>query len=180
MKYSLILASILLLLVSCRQQNVQSIADISQTQDTLSLNEGDQPSDGTSEIDTTDAKAWITEVIENHLNEGGYAMEDICTAKYFEYKTDATETGYDGGMTENDFKKKWGSRYDVKHAGIGTAFLISGQDNGKVKVTQCKLKSPNIFSVIISDPDMNMKYHRDIKIIPIGKAYQIDDIVEFD
>ncbi len=180
MKYSLILVSIILLLVSCRQQNVQSIADISQTQDTLSPNEADQPSDSASEIDTTDAKAWITEVIENHLNEGGYAMEDICTPKYFEYKTDATETGYDGGMTENDFKKKWASRYDVKHAGIGTAFLISGQDNGKVKVTQCKLKSPNIFSVIISDPDMNMKYHRDIKIIPIGKAYQIDDIVEFD
>ena len=180
MKYSIFLVSMVLLLVSCRQQNVQAIADISQAQDTLSTNAVSQPSDDVFDIDTTDAQVWIIEVIENHLNEGGYAMEDICTPKYLEYKTDATESGYDGGMTEDDFKKKWATIYDVKHAGIGTAFLISGQDNGKVKVTQCNFKSPNIFSVIISDPDMNMKYHRDIKVLPIGKAYQIDDIVEFD
>ena len=30
------------------------------------------------------------------------------------------------------------------------------------------------------DPDMNVTYHRDFKIVPIGKAYQIDDVVEFD
>ncbi|MBK8626271.1 MAG: hypothetical protein IPN86_12120 [Saprospiraceae bacterium] len=30
------------------------------------------------------------------------------------------------------------------------------------------------------DPDMNVTYHRDFKIVPIGKAYQIDDVVEFE
>lgn len=89
------------------------------------------------DIDTEDAVAWLTEVIENHLNEGGYAMEDICTKQYYEYKSDATQVGYDGGMDEETFKKKWSSTYNVDHAGMGTAFLISGQDNGKVKVTKC-------------------------------------------
>ena len=135
------------------------------------------------EIDTEDAVAWLTEVIENHLNEGGFAMEDICTPQYYEYKTDATQVGYDGGMDEAAFAKKWSSTYDVTRAGIGTAFLISGQDNGKVKVTKCVPKPTTtaeaiILEVVISDPDMNATYHRDFKIVPIGKAYQIDDVVE--
>lgn len=37
-----------------------------------------------------------------------------------------------------------------------------------------------ILEVVISDPDMNATYHRDFKIVPIGKAYQIDDVVEYD
>jgi hypothetical protein len=137
------------------------------------------------DIDTEDAVAWLTEVIENHLNEGGFAMEDICTPQYYEYKTDATQIGYDGGMDEAAFTKKWSSTYDVARAGIGTAFLISGQDNAKVKVTKCVPKSTTtaeaiILEVVISDPDMNASYHRDFKIVPIGKAYQIDDVVEYD
>jgi len=178
---SLVIATLSLFLIwSC--QNKPQQTEVAPITDTTEIPKSvvSGPIDIDNAIDIEDASRWLTEVIENHLNEGGYPMEDICTPKYFEYKTDATESGYDGGMTEDDFKKKWASRYNVKHAGIGTAFLISGQDNGKVKVTKCTLKSPNIFSVIISDPDMNMKYHRDIKIVPVGKAYLIDDIVEFD
>jgi hypothetical protein len=37
-----------------------------------------------------------------------------------------------------------------------------------------------ILEVVISDPDMNATYHRDFKIVPIGKAYQIDDVVKLD
>ena len=143
------------------------------------------PSTSETDIDTEDAVAWLIEVIENHLNEGGYAMEDICTPQYYEYKTDATQVGYDGGMDEEAFAKKWSSTYNVARAGIGTAFLISGQDNGKVKVTKCVPKPTTtaesiILEVVISDPDMNATYHRDFKIVPIGKAYQINDVVEFD
>lgn len=143
------------------------------------------PTTSEIELDTEDAVAWLTEVIENHLNEGGYAMEDICTPQYYEYKTDATQVGYDGGMDEEAFTKKWSSTYNVARAGMGTAFLISGQDNGKVKVTKCIPKPTTtaesiILEVVISDPDMNATYHRDFKIVPIGKAYQIDDVVEFD
>ncbi len=74
---------------------------------------------------------------------------------------------------------------DVDHAGIGTAFLISDQDNGKVKVTKCTPKSTTtaeaiILEVVILDTDMNATYHRDIKVVPVIKAYQIDDVVEWD
>jgi hypothetical protein len=143
------------------------------------------PSTSETDIDTEDAVAWLTEVIENHLNEGGYAMEDICTPQYYEYKTDATQVGYDGGMDEEAFAKKWSSSYNGARAGIGTAFLISGQDIGKVKVTKCIPKPTTtaeviILEVVISDPDLNATYHRDFKIVPIGKAYQIDDVVEYD
>jgi hypothetical protein len=143
------------------------------------------PTASEMDIDTEDAIAWLTEVIENHLNEGGYAMQDICTPQYYAYKTDATQVGYDGGMEEEAFSQKWSSTYNIARAGIGTAFLISGQDNGKVKVTKCIPKPTTtaeaiILEVVISDPDMNATYHRDFKIVPIGKAYQIDDVVEWD
>jgi hypothetical protein len=169
-------------LIACRNASTTIEPVQANTTDTIPT-----PMPATSEIaiDAEDAVAWLTEVIESHLNEGGYAMEDICTPKYYEYKTDATQVGYDGGMDEDAFNKKWASTYDVKHAGIGTAFLISGQDNGKVKVTKCVPKPTTtsdaiILEVVISDPDMNATYHRDFKVIPIGKAYQIDDVVEFD
>jgi hypothetical protein len=137
------------------------------------------------DIDTEDAVAWLTEVIENHLNEGGYHMEDICTSRYYEYKMDAVQVGYDGGLTEAEFKKKWSADYNMKYAGIGTGFLISGQDWGNVKVTKCTPKSDGkngflLLNVTIRDIEFNVSYHRDIKIVPIGKAYQIDDVVEYD
>jgi len=141
------------------------------------------PSAPETDIDTADAVAWLTEVIENHLNEGGYHMEDICTSRYYEYKMDAVQVGYDGGLTEAAFKKKWSADYNMKYAGIGTGFLISGQDWGKVKVTKCTPKSDGkngfiLLNVTIRDIEFNVSYHRDIKIVPIGKAYQIDDVVE--
>jgi hypothetical protein len=144
-----------------------------------------KPTPITADIDTEDVCAWLKEVIETHLNSGGFAMEDICTPQYYAYKTDAMQVGYDGGMDEEAFAKKWSATYDVARAGMGTAFLISGQDNGKVVVTKCTAKPTSteeifILEVVISDPDMNATYHRDFKIIPIGKAYQIDDVVEWD
>ncbi len=112
------------------------------------------------------------------------SSKTISTRADTPWKT-SVHLGYDGGMDEAAFTKKWSSTYDISHAGIGTAFLISGQDNGKVKVTKCVVKptttvDANILDVIISDPDMNVTYHRDFKIVPIGKAYQIDDVVEWD
>ena len=178
-----IIASYIILfgLFACRNasQNVPAQAIVS---DTLPIStSGEQE----AEIDTEYAVEWLIEVIESHLNEGGFAMEDICTPQYYEYKTDATQVGYDGGMDESAFAKKWSSTYDVSHAGIGTAFLISGQDHGMVKVTKCVPKPSTtaetiILEVVISDPDMKATYHRDFKIVPIGKAYQIDDVVEWD
>jgi len=181
MKPILFITTLFFVLLACRNTST-SLPDQAVISDT---NPQSTPPSSEINIDTEDAIAWLIEVIENHLNEGVYAMEDICTPQYYDYKSDATQVGYDGGMDEKSFKKKWSSTYDVNHAGMGTAFLISGQDNGKVKVTKCVPKSTitaeSIFlEVVISDPDMNATYHRDIKIVPIGKVYQIDDVVEWD
>lgn len=179
--------SLLIVLLVCSCQNKPQTTSEPMSADTMSVHQ-DVTSVLRKKLDvigTEDAVHWLTEVIENHLNEGGYAMEDICTKQYYEYKNDATQVGYDGGMDEAAFAKKWSSIYDIKHAGLGTAFLISGQDNGKVKVTKCVPKPSTtaesiILEVVISDPDMNATYHRDFKIVPVGKAYQIDDVVEWD
>lgn len=177
-----IISILLVSLCACRNASLTLPA---QTVVSDTIPASTPPSTSETDIDTEDAVAWLIEVIENHLNEGGYAMEDICTPQYYAYKTDATQVGYDGGMDEEAFKKKWSSTYDVTRAGMGTAFLISGQDHGKVKVTKCIPKPTTtaesiILEVVISDSDMNATYHRDFKIVPIGKAYQIDDVVEFD
>ncbi|MBC7885237.1 MAG: hypothetical protein H7X99_07165 [Saprospiraceae bacterium] len=141
--------------------------------------------DDESSIDTEDAVTWLTEVIETHFNEGVYPMEDICTPKYYEYKMDAIQVGYDGGMNEEVFNKKWSSDFDIEHAGRGTGFLISGQDWGTLKVTKCTPISDGkkgflMLNVTIEDKELKSTYHRDIKIVPVGKAYLIDDVVEYD
>jgi hypothetical protein len=173
----------LIVFYSC--QNKQAAAAITNSADTTSITFPAQETANIPDIDTDDATRWLTEVIESHLNDGGYPMEDICTPTYAEYKNDAMQIGYDGGMTEADFKKKWNGKYDTKHAGQGTAFLISGQDNGKVRVTKCVAKGGNtagflVLSVTIDDLDFKVSYHRDIKIVAVGKAYLIADVVEFD
>jgi hypothetical protein len=62
---------------------------------------------------------------------------------------------------------------------------VKAQDWGKVKVTKCMPKSNGntifvIMNVTIYDEELKASYHRDIKIIPVGKAYLIDDVLEFD
>ena len=44
----------------------------------------------------------------------------------------------DTTMNEEAFKKKWQDKYNTKFVGNG-GFIISAQDNGKVKVTNCNL-----------------------------------------
>ena len=176
MKTIITLYALVFCLLACR--------NTSDTQPAQSGASDSIPESG-MDIDTEDAAAWLTEVIENHLNEDGYPMEDICTSSYYEYKTDAIQVDYDGGLTQAAFKKKWSADYDMKYAGIGTGFLISGQDWGKVKVTKCTPKSDGkngflVLEVTIEDLDYKLSYHRDIKIVPVGKAYLIDDVMEYD
>ncbi|MBK8347745.1 MAG: hypothetical protein IPL08_08940 [Saprospiraceae bacterium] len=173
------------LIWSCQNKPQQS--ESSPTADTTEMTKSvdSEPINTDNDIDNEDAIRWLTEVIESHLNDGGYPMEDICTPKYYEYKMDAIQVGYDGGLTDDQFKQKWSSDYNLKYAGKGTGFLISGQDWGKAKVTNCSPKSDGkngflVLNVTIDDKEFNASYHRDIKIVSIGKAYQIDDVMEYD
>jgi hypothetical protein len=171
----------------CSCQNKPQATSESITADTMSVNQDTTKvlQEELDAIDTEDAVRWLTEVIESHLNDGGYPMEDICTPKYYQYKMDAVQVGYDGGLTDEQFRKKWSADYDIKHAGIGTGFMISGQDWGTIKVTKCVPVSDGkkgflMLNVTIDDKEMKGAYHRDIKIVPVGKAYLIDDVVEYD
>ena len=183
MKTIIFFSFLLFSLLACRNASTtlpaQAVVSDTIPADTIPTTEMEM------DIDTEDAVAWLTEVIENHLNEGEYAMEDICTPKYYQYKMDAVQVGYDGGLTDEQFRKKWSADYDIKHAGIGTGFMISGQDWGTIKVTKCVPVSDGkkgflMLNVTIDDKDMKAAYHRDIKIVPVGKAYLIDDVVEYD
>ena len=143
--------------------------------------------------DTSKVKAWLTGVIESYLNVDGKDLKVAynnlrlsLTDSYYNYKQDAINLTYDGGdttMTKETFDKKWGTKYDTKFVGDG-GFLISSNDNGKVKVRTCDfIKQPAqnsyLYKVVIEDLDFKIKYKRDIKVIRQGNNFLIDDIVVY-
>jgi hypothetical protein len=138
-------------------------------------------------VDNADkAKKWLIETIEKNLNKDFYNISDFTTKEYAEYKSDATnvDLDVDGGLTENEFVKKWKNKFDVKFARIGNGFLISGQNNGKIKVTSCiALKSDNqneyIFKTVIRDTDFKVEDKRDIKVLEKRNSFLISDVKEY-
>ena len=139
-------------------------------------------------VDNTEkAKKWLVETIEKNLNKDFYNMSDFTTKDYAEYKQDATNVDLyaEGSLTENEFKNKWKNKFDVRFAGIGNGFLISAQDNGKIKVISCvPLKSDNQneynFKTIIRDIDFKTEDKRDIKVIENKSSFLISDVKEYD
>jgi hypothetical protein len=137
-----------------------------------------------AEISESDlAKKWLIESIEKNFKTSEGLIDSICTKEYATYKSDAIGVEYDGGMTKQAFEKKWKDKFDVKHVGIGTGFLISGQDWEDIKVAKCelsplKLKSGYLFEVLIEDLPFKYAYKRDIKVIKSGKSFLISDVLE--
>ena len=136
-------------------------------------------------IDSTDlAKKWLIQTIESTFKNNQGEMKGICTPEYEAYKTDAIGVGMDGGMTLSEFKKKWSKKYNTALAGTSVGFMISGQDWQSIKVSKCELKSKTaegayLFESIIEDIGPNMKYKRDIKVIPTDKSFLISDVLEY-
>ncbi|MBK9733531.1 MAG: hypothetical protein IPO92_00625 [Saprospiraceae bacterium] len=83
--------SLLFVLLVCSCQNKPQTTSEPMSADTMSVHQDTTTvlQEELYVIDTEDAVRWLTEVIESHLNEGGYAMEDICTSQYYQYKSDA-------------------------------------------------------------------------------------------
>jgi hypothetical protein len=137
-----------------------------------------------AEISESDlAKKWLIESIETNFKTTEGLIDSICTKEYATYKSDAIGVEYDGGMTQQAFEKKWKDKFDVKHAGIGTGFLISGQDWENIKIAKCelspiKLKEGYIFETIIEDLPSKATYKRDIKVIKSGQSFLISDVLE--
>ena len=129
------------------------------------------------------AKKWLIESIETNFKTAEGLIDSICTKDYATYKSDVIGVEYDGGMTQQAFEKKWKDKFDVKHVGIGSGFLISGQDWENIKVTKCELspielKEGYLFETIIEDLPSKTIYKRDIKVIQSGKSFLIADILE--
>jgi hypothetical protein len=129
------------------------------------------------------ARKWLIESIETNFETTEGLIDSICTKDYATYKSDAIGVEYDGGMTQQAFEKKWKDKFDVKHAGIGTGFLISGQDWGKINVAKCelsplKLKEGYLFETLIEDLPSKTNYKIGIKVIKSGKSFLIADVLE--
>jgi hypothetical protein len=186
MKQTLGFLFVLFVVFSCTKSQNDTI-DTLAIQDSLRLDS----INNVKKLMSEDAKAWLIKSIENEFADPLFEDKNqdkkvsIYTKNYEEYKTDAISIDYDGGMTEEAFKKKWTGKYDTKYAGMGTGFLISSQDWVKISITNCTLKSDlstdstMVFDVIIEDKEAKAKYKRDIKVIKSGNSYLIDDVLEY-
>jgi hypothetical protein len=166
----------LLSLASC--QNKEKKVDVEVNSDSVITD------NKVAEMSESDlAQNWLIESIETNFNTAEGLIDSICTKDYATYKSDAIGVEYDGGMTLKAFEKKWKYKFDVKHAGVGTGFLISGQDWENIKVAKCelspiKLKEGYLFETIIEDSPSKTTYKRDIKVIKSGNSFLISDVLE--
>ncbi len=183
MKKTLNLIISLILLNSCQNKDkVRSLIDENDTTKLVS-SESNQK---IKETEKAKAKEWLIETIEANFEKDFPEMKGITTKSYEEYKTEATNVDLDtdGALTQSEFENKWKDKYDTKYAGIGNGFLISGQDWGKIEITNCKsLKSNSenefVFETIIRDIDFKIDYKREIKVIKYKKSFLISDVKEF-
>ncbi|RYE90764.1 MAG: hypothetical protein EOO37_02150 [Cytophagaceae bacterium] len=145
--------------------------------------------------DTLKVKQWLTNVIESYTNgnDSGEHMRDAyeglrraLTDDYLNYKFDGMYLDSDRkpSMSKEEFKKKWKGKYNTKYVGFG-GFIISAQDNGKIKVTTCNLlrgteRNASVYRVVIEDLDYNTRFNRDIKVIAQNGRLFINDIIEYD
>ncbi len=142
--------------------------------------------------DTAKVKAWLIGIIENYRNSQNpniafNNLKKSLTDNYYNYKQDAINLAYDNGdttITEDNFKKKWQDKYNIKFVGNG-GFMISAQDNGKIKVTKCKFinnlgQDTSLYKVLIEDLDFKIKFNRDIKVVTVNNKLFIDDVIEYD
>ena len=178
-----------LFLASCQKKQEQKSEIKSQgsiNQDTVVSDIKVLKNDSKPLLESDSARKWLTNNIEENFKTADGLIDKICTKTYAEYKSDAIGIDYDGGLTPQAFEKKWKGKFDLKHVGIGTGFLISGQDWTKIKVAKCelspvKLKEGYLFETTIEDVDATSKtiYKRDIKVVPQGNSFLISDVLEY-
>ncbi|WP_027373133.1 hypothetical protein [Chryseobacterium sp. UNC8MFCol] len=136
--------------------------------------------------ESEEAKKWLQKNIEDYFKADLVAqekvMQKITTKEYFDYKTDATNVDLDvnGSLTEKEFEDKWKKKFDIKKAGTGVGFLISGQDWDEIKVSECKLleskKNDFLFDVVLADEKMKAKYPIKVKVIKNKDSFVIADV----
>ncbi len=180
MKY--LLPVILIFCLACQNKKETIATGPIVKKDSVKVETMDPP-----KINETLAKDWLKKNIEAFFksdNDYDKAMQTMTTKDYFDYKTDATnvDLDVDDALTQAEFDKKWKSKFDTKKAGIGTGFLISGQDWQDIKVTKSDVISQKndtlIFDVNIRDVGFNENYPRIIKVKAQDGKFLIADVLE--
>ncbi|MFP3593894.1 hypothetical protein [Chryseobacterium sp. SIMBA_038] len=177
----LIILSSLFLILSCKEENKNTIIKANQAP---KENIVTKPEPNESE----EAKKWLTESIEKFfktdLSTMDSAMQNITTKDYYEYKTDATnvEMDTDGSLTEKEFDQKWKNKFDTKKAGIDVGFLISGQDWNEIKVSKCNFISQDgnnyLFDVVLEDKEYKAEYPIQVKLVKEKEGFLIADVLQ--
>ncbi len=185
MKKILHLVLFVLTLNSC--QNKEKVKNLTEENNTTDTVKNFSSESNQTINETENAKEWLIETIETYFKKDLQEMRGITTKSYEEYKTDATNVDLDteGALTQTEFENKWKGKFDIKYAGIGNGFLISGQDWGKIEVTKCNsLKSNSkdefVFETTISDIDFKVDYKREIKVIKSENSFLISDVKEYE
>ncbi len=131
---------------------------------------------------------WLKDSIESYFAKDSSLdrMKLLTTDEYYNFKLDAMNTGLDidSSITKFELNQKWGSKFEIDTASLGTGFLISGQDWGEIKVSSCDLLDENAaelnLKLIISDCKLQTDYHRDIKLILANEQIKIANVKEYD
>ncbi len=168
------LLSFSLVIFSCSQGKNDSTNESSKE-----LNEETKTIDNKTIIE---AEEWLKSAIEGFFGEN--QSYEIFTEDYTNYKADATAVGYDDGLTEEEFNKKWESKFNTKYAGLGVGFLISAQDWNEILVKKCTFKKQEdgilYFDVILTDIEFKEEeYKREIHVQNKNNKFLIADVLEF-
>lgn len=176
------------LLASCKEKKTSDSTTANTAVDSISAPASKivaKASDSNAEA----AKLWLVKTITNYftdpeLSSLGDNMLKNTTKDYYAYKTDATNVDLDveGSLTVEEFHQKWKDKFDTSKAGIGTGFLISGQDWSKIIVEKCDLLSAKentfLFDIVLKDVDFNATYPSQILVTQAKGAYKIADVKE--
>lgn len=121
-------------------------------------------------------REWLIESIENQRS-----MEEICTPLYAEFKSDAMGVDFDGGLSKEEFQKKWGETYNLELTN-NESFMIGLQDFVKIKVSSADfLKETDNgvwFKLTISELYFNKTIYREVRIISKDNQFFIDEVLE--
>ncbi|MFZ4261277.1 hypothetical protein ACFRAE_04495 [Sphingobacterium sp. HJSM2_6] len=169
-----------LLLIGCQSNQGNAAHSIA---DTTLIADKDVPQ---KEMESN-ACAWLKIQVESYFNqEESSIMESMTTKEYYEYKMDAmnVDLGLTGSLSLTEFNKKWSPFFNVQFAGIGSGFLISGQDWKEIKLSTCDIVKETdteiILKVLISDCGLSIDYHREISLVKVDGEFKISDVKEYD
>lgn len=174
-----VVISLLFLITGCKEENKPVSAQQEPSQKVIAEDKPDK---------SGEAKKWLVKNMENYfkadLGASDKIMQKITTADYYDYKTDAmnVDMDVDGSLSEKEFQSKWKGRFDTAKAGIGSGFLITGQDWDEIKVSKCELISENkenkMFDVVLSDKNLKTEYPVKIKVEMGKNGFLIADVLQ--